>query len=401
MNTKNCIRRLRLRAILAASTLVIFGQTPTVSAADDLPAIISADDYRARETERSVETASYKDVAPIPSAIYNNDCSDCGADFIDCQCGPASVACSPKPYCPPPWWAHRHGAFGEFLLLRPGSTDMIYAVEQTDPDPAVASPTGPTGITNIDGEAGFRVGFSLAASDCSSVVTRYTNWHGDTTSSITAQGANVLDSLVVHPSVATSGAASLAAASSQSMSFETVDTAYRHLWKASDVLAVNWQTGLRYGNLEQRSRTDQTLQVATGLTNVATDLDFEGFGITGGLDFERYSCASGLSIYGKGMVSALAGDWKARYRQTNQFGGGVIASQLKDFRVTPVLDTELGLGWTGMNGHLRIHGGLLVSAWYDAMTTRSYVESVRDGRLNDIEETLTFTGMTTGLELRY
>ena len=31
--------------------------------------------------------------------------------------------------CPLPWWAHRTGAFGEYLYLTAGSSDLIYAVE--------------------------------------------------------------------------------------------------------------------------------------------------------------------------------------------------------------------------------------------------------------------------------
>jgi hypothetical protein len=308
--------------------------------------------------------------------------------------------CGPEYCCPTPWWAHRNGAFGEFLLLRPGSSDLIYAVEQVGPAPG-DTPTGPVGIANIDGSAGFRTGFTLAASQCSSLVVGYRWWEGETLSGITATGANVLDSQVMHPSLGTSGAASLSAAANQGISFQNIDLLYRHLWKASNTVALNWKTGLRYGNLEQTSLTQQTVQVGTGLSTVSTDIDFDGFGIAGGLDFERYSHASGLSIYGDSMLSLLAGDWNATYRHSNQLGGGVAANRIEDFRITPVLDAELGLAWTGWDGCVRVHGGLLVSAWYEAMVTRDYIDGVRRGSINDIGDTLTFTGLTTGLEIRF
>ncbi|EMI18052.1 secreted protein [Rhodopirellula maiorica SM1] len=300
-----------------------------------------------------------------------------------------------------PWWAHRTSLFGEFLWLRPGSTDLIYATEQTDPDPAVASPTGPLGIVGLDAEAGFRVGGSLGLSQCSSIQLSYARWDGSSQSSIAAQQNNVLASNVTHPSVATSGNSSLEAFASQEMNFQTVDLNYRHLWKQTDSIAVNWLAGVRYGNIEQKFSADQTVSVATGLTNVATDIDFDGFGISGGLDFETYSCKTGLMLYGKTMASLMAGEWNATYDQRNQFGGGVISNRYEDFHATPTLDAELGVRWMGHKRHLVLSSGFLMSAWYESVTTRSYIDSVRDGQLTDAGETMTFSGLTARAEWRF
>jgi hypothetical protein len=97
------------------------------------------------------------------------------------------------------------------------------------------------------------------------------------------------------------------------------------------------------------------------------------------------------------MLSLLAGEWAADFSQTNQLGGGVIANSIEDFRITPVGEAELGLRYTCLNGCLRLHGGLLITGWYDAMTTRSYIAGVRSGQFQDISETMTFSGLTTGL----
>jgi len=184
--------------------------------------------------------------------------------------------------------------------LAPGSADLIYAVEQTDP--AVAgpntSPTGPLGMSNVDASPGYRVGFSIAASPCSSLVTSYSFWSGDSDDTITRTGVNVLNSQIIHPSTLTVGSPSVTSTARQEMSFQLVDIAYRHLWKATDATALNWQLGVRYGNMEQTLLARQTVGVATGLTTVATDVDFDGFGLTGGADYERFSCGSGMLIYG-------------------------------------------------------------------------------------------------------
>lgn len=347
----------------------------------------------APDSDQESDAATFANSATATPPPADQTCGTCELPPVACRCSPA-VDCAP-------WWGHRSGLFGEFLLLRPGSTDLIYAVEQTDPDPDVASPTGPIGIVNVESEPGFRVGFSHAASDCSSLVASYTWWQGDADSSLTATGGNVLASTVFHPSTATSGAASLQASADQRIRFQTADVAYRHLWKASQTTALNWIGGLRYGNVSQTLGVDQTVQVANGLTSLRTEVDFDGFGISGGLDFERYSSRSGLSIYGRTLASLLAGEWDASYRQTNQFGGGVVANTYEDFRVTPVLEAELGLAWTSPRRRLRAHAGMRVSGWYDAVTTRRYVGAVRSGALTDFGETMTFSGLSTGLAWRY
>jgi len=75
--------------------------------------------------------------------------------------------------------------------------------------------------------------------------------------------------------------------------------------------------------------------------------------LLGGLDGKRHSSSSGFFVYGRVLGSLLAGNWQADYRQTNQFGGGVIATHYEDFRVTPVVDSELGVGWQNCTGQLQ------------------------------------------------
>ena len=299
-----------------------------------------------------------------------------------------------------PWWAHRTGVFAEALYLSAGNSDLIYAIEQTGPGPT-DSPTGPLGISNIGEQVGYRFGFSLASTDCSSVNASYTNWNGSTTSVLDATGTNVINSLVAHPSVTTTGAASLQATARQSATFQFADLTLRRVHKASNCGVLNWNAGVRYGNLEQGLSADQTISVATGLTKLTTDIDFNGLGILGGLDGERYSCETGLLLYGRAMGSLLAGNWKADYRQTNQFGGGVIANHYEDFRVSPVVDTELGVGWQSCNGRVRFTTGYLFSTWFNAVTNRDYIQSVRNANLLNVDDNLTFSGLTLRTDIRF
>ncbi len=319
---------------------------------------------------------------------------DSSCDACD-ACGHATTVC-----CCKPWWAHRCGVFADFLLLRPGSADQIYSIEQNSPVPG-DFPTGPVGRVNIDDSTGYRVGFTLAASDCTSLIASYTRVDGNTANTIYAQPGNVLNSQIIHPSSLTTGASSLQSSAASSFNFDLIDLGYHHVLKSSECYVVNWLAGFRYGQMEQDLVTQQEVSVATGLVTNDIDVDFNGFGLSLGLDGERRSPCSGLMVYGRGLSSFLAGDWKGSYVQTNQFGGGVIANAYEDYRVTPVLELELGLGWRSPCGRCRASVGYLTSAWYDAVSTRTYVESVRAGNYVSVNDTITFSGLTAGLEANF
>ncbi len=342
------------------------------------------------------------------AAAVQGECDSC--DTV--CCGPTLGPCVIPRSCVLPCWAyHRTGAFAEFLYLFPGSTDFAYAIEQTDPAVVgAASPTGPVGISSVPSQPGYRVGFSVALSNCTSLLASYTRWDGDDSDVLNRNGTNILNSQFLHPSTGTVGNGSVQARAAQDMSFQFADVAYRHLWRATDATSLNWRLGFRYGNMEQGLVASQTLGVGTGLNTVRTDIDFDGYGLTTGADFERFSTCSGLLIYGKTLGSLLAGDWKASYRQTNQFGGGVIANNIEDTRVTPIWELEAGLGWRSKTGAIRVSAGYQTTFWFDAMTTRSYLDAVRQGGNQPnlgqtidlgLGETATFNGLVTRIELNY
>jgi len=143
------------------------------------------------------------------------------------------------------------------------------------------------------------------------------------------------------------------------------------------------------------------MSVSTGSTTANTDIDFDGFGILTGLDAERRDQCSGCLIYGKVLGSLLAGNWKADYEQINQFGGGRIATHFEDFRVTPVMDAELGFGWLSPSRRLKVTAGYLFSSWFNTISNRDYVRNVRTGDLLDLTDVLTFSGLNFRTEIRF
>jgi hypothetical protein len=284
--------------------------------------------------------------------------------------------------------------------LRPGNVDHIYTIEQNTVVPG-NDPTGPVGRVNVDEEIAYRVGFSVCASQCTSLVVGWTKYEGNTGDRIGRRSDNVLNSQIIHPSTLTTGGSSLASAANYGIDFQLADLAYRHIWKACDIYAINWLAGVRYGQLKQDLLTAQQVSVATGLVANKIDVDFDGFGMMFGVDAERRSPCTGLMVYSKALSSFLAGDWKGSYIQQNQFQGGIVANKYEDYRVTPLLELELGLGWRSKCGRCRASVGYMTSAWYDSISTREYVDAVRNNRYISVDETITFNGLTSRVEVNF
>ncbi len=323
-------------------------------------------------------------------------CDSCDS----CDGGGCDSCCEPC-YCPP-WWAHRSGLSAEFLLLRPGDSDVVYSIEQNDVVPG-SFPTGPMGISAIEHSPGVRVGFTCCASECTSLVARFSYWEGDDSSVINASGTNLLVSEILHPSRISTGATGLQESATYDMRYGQIDLAYRHLWKRTDKWSLNWRAGFQGAAIEQNFRWAQTVpsSVAVGTFAVDTDIDFTGFGLLGGLDFERRSCKTGLLCYATAIGSAVAGTWKASYRDIPQLAGGTVANTYDDFRVTPIVELELGLGWSSKCGRWKANCGYMTSAWYNSLSSRSYIDAVREGRFIDVDETITFSGLVVGGEYNF
>lgn len=382
-------------ALLAVSNN-LFAQAPVLS--KNSYAEESNNPVEAHLFSRGYDDASVLDVPSVIAASGEQSCSSCATPVsAGSSCDYFGTSCEPN--CQLPWWAHRNSAFGEFLYLSAGNSDIMYAREETDPL-LQGTPTGPTGIIQDTASAGFRVGLSLARTNCSSLFGTFTRWEGTSTNSITRTGTNIINPVLLHPSLLTTGSTATSATASQRTAFNLVDAGYRRVYSSGCSHVINWSAGMRYGRLEQMLTSTQTVSVATGLTNLRTDVEFDGLGLLAGLDGERQSQETGLLVYGRIAASMMAGDWKARSRQVNQFGGGEAANRYSDFRLSPILESELGCGWQSAGGGLRLTTGFLASGWFNSISTRDYIQSFNQGNFVDMNDTVTFSGLTARIELR-
>jgi hypothetical protein len=338
---------------------------------------------------QSIALSSYETSGDVAIPAGDQLCA-CGKGCADGKsCGAKHAAC-------------RLSAFAELLYLRPGNIDVAFAQEYTgttDDD----SPTGPMGISRLGFETGLRGGLRWALTDCSSIGATYTWYETDAAESITRTSNNsVLNSLVAHPSLDTVGFGSISASSQSDFDMELIDLDYRHsMWRTCTGY-LDYVLGVRYARLGQQFVAQQDIFAAAGLTTVATDVAFEGFGIRLGLDGQRRSALTGLLIYARTDISAVTGNTTATYQQTNQFGGSaVIGNDFEDYRTLTLLDGELGVGWSDACERWRVTVGYLTSYWLNTLTTDSYIGGVRGGDFGDLSETLTLSGLTARVGFTY
>jgi len=291
--------------------------------------------------------------------------------------------------------------FADFLYLRPGNIDYIFAVEQTGPLPT-DSPTGALGRVGFDAAPGYRLGGTFALSDCSSIQATYTWFQTGTNNAINATPGNVLIFQPGDPSIPNAGGTSILASARYDIRFQQLDFDYRGLLYGTCDSAVNYFAGFRYANLNQRFSAQEDIGVPIGLTNVRSEINFDGFGIGFGLDGMRRSANTGLLVYGRGSASFVAGEFKADFRQTSQFGpNSIIGNSLVDYRVMTILQTELGMGWQSQCGRVRVTAGYQFAGWFNSLTTGSYIPGVQSRQFNSLDETITFDGVVSRFEFRF
>jgi hypothetical protein len=337
----------------------------------------------------------------VQAASWSSNSASTGSLLGPTGAGLACGSCGDCDCCPDPLWCHRSGVFADLLIIRPGNIDYVYAVEQTGTLPT-DSPTGPTGRVGFDTAPGFRLGFNHAISDCTSLQASYTWFEDGTNDTIAASPGTVLVFQPGVPSIPNVGAASNQATARYDISFEQLDVDYRGLLYGTCDSAVNYFAGLRYANLEQRFSAEENIGVPVGFTNVNTDIDFDGFGIGFGLDAMRRSAYSGFLIYGKASSSFVAGEFKADYRQTTQFGpNSIVGNSLVDYRLLTILQSELGLGWQSECGTFRALAGYQIAGWFNSLTTGTYIAGVQTRQFDELWETVTFDGLVGRLEWRF
>ncbi len=349
------------------------------------------------EAQSPVRPAQYTDeaIGPDYSVVGGDVCDSCGAGDCTGCCGPACI----------PRWGHRSGLFGEFLYLRARDAEVTYAAGVDGPTTPPGNPAdpgnqvGPLAIVDPDYEPAYRVGFTRALSECSSLRAAFTKFES-ATSDILNTGPNpFVQSQVTHPGVTNAADNWQQAQARLDVDYELVDVDYRWLYSYSDCHAVNLVAGARYGRLEQDFQADFAFN---GTRSVDTNVLFEGGGIRLGLEAERFAPCTGWSLYGRGNASFLAGDLSADFFQGSSFATTEIDTSWEAGRVVTILDVELGVGWTSCGGRVQMQAGYLFSAWLNSLPTDEWIDAVNANHFTELGgSALTFDGWTFRVEYRF
>jgi hypothetical protein len=296
---------------------------------------------------------------------------------------------------------HRSGVFGEFLYLRPRGADVVFAQPQSGCGTA-AVPNGPSAVLAPDYSPGFRAGGFAALNNCSSIEAAFSWWDDDTHSTVVAPGGTVLHSLLVLPSTTSCSATSAQATGGLSLGIRTGDVSYKRLL-CSDGHAyyVNWLAGAYYAHLDQALATDFSI---SGHTTVDTHINQDGVGPRVGLEGEALA-KWGISVYGRGTANLLASHIGASFIQHNTFAGNQGFATFADDRILPILDLELGIGWTSPKGHVRVLGGYYVAGWFNTLVTSDFINAVQANNFSNhgdnLSNTLWFDGLVGRVEVRF
>ncbi len=348
------------------------------------------------------DTSLSNDESLVTHAGYASCEELCDEPISECQaCDSHACGC-------PSARQHRTAIFADFLYLRAGNADLVYAREQTDSNVLPDAPTGRVGSFPVDHHPSFRFGARWAWDDYRSIEGSFTWFESGASSSISSVGQPgqvALDMTGSYPLTPTSSFGMAAVANgTYNIRFQTVDLDYRRRLWGSVGSDVDYTVGLRYARLTHDFSASflRILNAGGGWDYVDADIRYDGIGLHLGLDGFSRLPRSGWRLYAKGDISFLAGGWRANFRQTSENGAyAPIGDQFADFPIVTILEGELGVGWESADGRWRILAGYSLSGWLDTVTMRSFIAGVRSGSPSGRNETITFDGLTTRIEWRY
>jgi hypothetical protein len=290
--------------------------------------------------------------------------------------------------------------YGEIMYLTVRGADVPFA-QPFDGVNALAVPRGAVGVADNDYNIGYRVGGGITLGDDAMFTASFARYESTTNAAIDVPTGLVIRSLLTFPTTANAASDSLHATARYDIDFTQVDADYRKIFYCSGDSMLYWLAGARYAHLQQDLLGTFSI---LGTTTVTSSINFDGGGPRlGAGGQQKFGC--GFFAYGEGVVNLLAGHFGASYVQRNVFAGTQASTSVDDDRIVPVLDLQLGVGWTSPNGAISVRLGYQISSWFNTLTTTSLVEGVRNTNYttngDNFRDTLTFDGVVGRVELRY
>jgi len=316
---------------------------------------------------------------------------------------PCAPTCTTAPcYVEPAPIEHRWQLYGDFLWIQPRGIETTYAVPFDGPiaQGATPVPIGPAGVVDSEWTPAFRVGGAWMPVSPTRIGVAYTRFESNVTDAFGVNPPDVIRALVLHPGTDAADADFLDAGAAYGIDFELIDAEYRSIFFRNRDYTIDYLVGARYSKLQQDFVG--TFSNATTVEHLDTRIAFDGVGLRLGMEGERRAKhLRGLLLYGRASASLLAGKFRAHYAQNDNIQGIVAQTNWHSERVVPLLEMELGIGWTGPAEHLRVSAGYMFNAWYNTVQTGEFIQAVRTADFVDLGDTLTFDGLVGRVELRF
>jgi hypothetical protein len=299
-----------------------------------------------------------------------------------------------------PWrWS---GMYADFLWLQARNASVPFAVPQNGIGFAGSAPNGPVGSVVPVPRAGFRVGGAVMVGPAARITGSYTWYESHTGANQSATPGGVLNPLTMFPGTFNAGFTAESASAAHDLDFQLADANYEALFVNCDRRWIGLMAGAVYGQLQQDFWANYPFDPPNGTTSVETHVDFHGAGIQLGLEGEqRVWRDRGFCVYGRGMSRFLGGQFRSSYLQTNEFNGVEATTAIKDARIVPILDLELGVSWISPNARLRLYGGYMLNSWFNMVTTPAWIGSVQNTTFLPGSHAITFDGLVARAQIAF
>ena len=316
-------------------------------------------------------------------------------DGLDAVLPPQVVGENPQLWYSQPRWC----LFADFLYLSPGGVDLSYSTH-VNGTTSSAIPLASPNMVDPHYEPGFRIGGGFYLDSESSLTATYWYYESGTSNQVTLPGGTgFLRPELTHPNTLTVASDRLSSTASHGIDFQMLDLDYESTIRRGDCWVLNYVLGGRYANLDQDFRASYT-NLDTIL--VDSEIDFDGAGPRIGLDGERALGGCGLMLLGRATANFLVGEFSSNFRQRNVTTSVTQAvTGFTDDRIVTQLELELGLGWRNYCDTFRLYAGYYMAAWFNSVTTPSFIEGVQRVDFDGVDGTLTFDGLTLRAEVRF
>jgi len=339
------------------------------------------------------------------AAAVRREFIDAGIETFGSPSDSCGDDCCDKPdwlgtCCRTPWrWC---GLYADFLYLQPRNASVPFAVPQNGIGFAGSAPNGPVGSVIPVYRPGFRVGGSVLIGPASRLTGSYTWYESHTGANISATPGGVLNPLTMFPGTFNAGFTAETASAAHDLDFQLADGNYEALFINCDRRWIGLMAGAVYGQLQQDFWANYPFNPPNGATRVESHVDFHGAGIQLGLEGEQRVWRNhGFCVYGRGMSRFLCGQFRSSYVQTNEFNGVEVTTSIKDARIVPLLDLELGVSWISPKAGLRLYGGYMLNSWFNSVSTPAWIGSVQNSTFLPGSRSITFDGLVARAQISF